>query len=263
MIYWDISPEIFSLGSLSIRWYGLLFATSFLVGFQIMKWIFKIEKKDEEDINDLILYMIIGTVLGARLGHCLFYNPVYYLSNPMEIIKIWHGGLASHGAAIGILTSLYFYSKKHKDQSFLWVMDRVVITVALAGFFIRIGNLFNSEIIGIPTDVAWSFIFASIDETPRHPTQLYEAFAYLSSFFVLINIYRIKTTKLKNGFLFGLSLILIFGFRFIVENFKENQTYFEKGLTLNMGQILSIPLIIAGIILVLKSRNTEKLNSKN
>jgi prolipoprotein diacylglyceryl transferase len=178
-----VSPEIFSfgpfsigslnLGPFSVRWYGLLFAASFVIGFQIMNWIFKIEKKSEKDLNDLVWYMILGTVIGARLGHCLFYNPEYYLSNPLEILKIWQGGLASHGAAVGILTAMYLYSKKKVGQSFLWILDRVVITVALAGSLIRLGNLFNSEIIGIPTDLPWGFVFTLIDEIPRHPAQLY------------------------------------------------------------------------------------------
>lgn len=262
MIHWDISPEIFTLGPFSIRWYGLLFALSFVIGFQIMKWIFNKEKKPEENLNDLIMYMIIGTVAGARLGHCLFYNPEYYLSNPLEILQIWHGGLASHGAAIGILLSIYLYSRKHKDQAYLWIMDRMVITVALAGFFIRTGNLFNSEIIGIKTDVPWAFIFTAVDNYPRHPTQIYEALAYLSVFVILINYYRIKNGKTRDGFIFGLFLIMVFTFRFFVEFLKEDQSYFEKNMALNMGQLLSIPLIIAGIILLVKSTRTQNLVEK-
>lgn len=262
MIYWDISPEIFSLGPFSIRWYGLLFALSFIVGFQIMKWIFAKEKKSENDLNDLVMYMIVGTVAGARLGHCLFYNPAYYLAHPFEILQIWHGGLASHGAAVGIILALYFYSKKHKDQAYLWIFDRVVITVALAGFFIRMGNLFNSEIIGMPTDVPWSFIFASVDKYPRHPAQLYEAIAYLIIFISLFYYYKSRNGKTKNGFIFGVFLISVFLFRFLVEFIKEDQTYFEKDLPLNMGQLLSIPLIIAGIILITRA-SRFKTSEKN
>ena len=261
MIYWDVSPEIFSLGPLSIRWYGLLFASSFLVGFYIMQWIFKKEGKPEDDLNDLIWYMILGTVIGARLGHCLFYDPVYYLSNPLEILKVWKGGLASHGAAIGILTSIYYYSKKKKGQPYFWVMDRVVITVALGGSFIRLGNLFNSEIIGIPTDLPWAFTFASIDNIPRHPAQLYESIAYFITFLILFIYYKKHDGKFKEGFLFGAFLILVFGFRIFVEFIKENQSAFEQGMILNMGQLLSIPLVIAGFYFLYFYKK-EPINNK-
>ncbi|MBU0473904.1 MAG: prolipoprotein diacylglyceryl transferase [Bacteroidetes bacterium] len=260
-ITWSISPEIFSLGPIHIRWYGLLFASSFIVGFKIMERIFIKENKPMDDLNDLVWFMILGTVLGARLGHCLFYNPEYYLSNPLEILKVWKGGLASHGAAIGILTSIYFYSKKKKNQSFLWVMDRVVITVALAAFFIRMGNLFNSEIIGYPTDLPWGFIFTSVDNIPRHPAQLYEALFYLLSFAIIYYQYKKHDGKFKDGYLFGIFLILIFGFRIFVEFFKENQTYFEEGMILNMGQILSFPLVIAGIYFLYNSKKGSKIDN--
>jgi len=225
-----------------------------------MQGIFKNENKPEDDLNDLIWFMILGTILGARLGHCLFYNPEYYLSNPFEILKIWKGGLASHGAAIGILISIYFYSKKKKDQSFLWVMDRIVIGVALAAFFIRMGNLFNSEIIGVPTDLPWAFVFTSVDEIPRHPTQLYEALFYLITFLILFFSYKKTKGKFNDGYLFGIFLICIFGFRIFVEFLKENQTYFEEGMMLNMGQLLSIPLVIYGLYLLIKSKyyNSDK-----
>lgn len=251
-ITWSISPEIISFGPIHIRWYGLLFATSFILGFKIFEWIYTKEKKNLDDLNDLIWYMILGTVIGARLGHCLFYNPEYYFSNPIEILKVWTGGLASHGAAVGVLIAMYLYSKKKKDQSFLYVMDRVMIAVALAAFFIRTGNLFNSEIIGLPTDLPWGFIFTSVDNIPRHPTQLYEAFSYLASFFVLFSVYKKYDGKFKDGLLLGISIIWIFGFRIFVEFFKENQSGFEQGMSLNMGQLLSIPLVIWGLYLLFR-----------
>ena len=247
MINWDVSPDIFSIGPITIRWYGLLFAMSFIVGYQIMVIIFKRENKSEQDLNDLVWYMILGTVLGARLGHCLFYNPDYYLSHPLEILQIWKGGLASHGAGIGIIAALILYSKKKKDISFLWIMDCVVITVALSGFFIRMGNLFNSEIIGKPTNGNWGFVFVSVDNIPRHPAQLYEAIAYLLIFIFLLSFYFRVKGKFKNGLLFGIFLISVFGFRFFVEFFKENQSPFEQNLFLNMGQLLSIPFVLLGI----------------
>lgn len=261
MVYWNVSPDIFSIGPITIRWYGLFFALSFLVGYQIMLVIFNKEKKSEEDLNDLVWVMILGTVLGARLGHCLFYNPSYYLSHPLEILQIWKGGLASHGAAVGILTALYIYVRKRKDMSYLWIFDRVVITVALAGFFIRMGNLFNSEIIGIPTDGSWGFVFTSIDLVPRHPAQLYESVANLFIFIFLFFYYFKGGGKFKEGFLFGVFLISVFLFRFFVEFLKEDQSPFEVGMILNMGQILSIPLVLLGIyLLVRKEKKVLKIN---
>lgn len=258
MIEWYVSPELFSVGPISVRWYGLLFAASFILGFKIMAEIYKIEKRPEKDLNDLVWYMILGTIIGARLGHCLFYNPEYYLSNPLEILMVYKGGLASHGAAIGILIALYLFIQRKKEYNFYWLLDRIVLTVALGGSFIRLGNLFNSEIIGTPTDLPWGFVFiyASVSDplTPRHPAQLYESIAYLISFFILFRIYKTKRQKIQNGFLFGLFLILIFGFRFLIEFIKEDQTYFEEGMLLNMGQLLSIPLIIYGIYLTVTKR---------
>jgi phosphatidylglycerol---prolipoprotein diacylglyceryl transferase len=252
-IEWSISPEIFHVGPISVRWYGFLFAMAFVVGYFIMTWVFKKEGRPQADLEQLSVYMIFGTVIGARLGHCLFYNPVYYLSNPIEIFKVWEGGLASHGAAIGILVAVYLFSKKKKNYPFLWIIDRIVIVVALAGTFIRLGNLFNSEIIGKPTDVSWAFIFTAIDDLPRHPTQLYESIAYLIIFLILLFIYYKGFEKNRSGLLFGLFLVLVFTFRFFVEFLKENQSGFEAGMTLNMGQLLSIPFVLIGIIFIIKS----------
>ena len=178
-IDWSVGPDIIDIGIIKIRWYGLLFALSFVLGYQIMLKVFKYEGHTQKQLDSLTIFMILGTVIGARLGHCLFYEPGYYLSNPLEILKVWNGGLASHGAALGIIFSLFLFSKKHKTISFPWILDRIVIVVALSGFFIRTGNFFNSEIIGVPTDLPWAVIFHRIDELPRHPSQVYEAFAYL------------------------------------------------------------------------------------
>lgn len=258
MIYWDVSPDIVTIGPITIRWYGLLFALSFILGYQIMTYIFTKEKRSEKDLNDLVWYMVIGTVLGARLGHCFFYAPEYYLKNPLEVLMVWKGGLASHGSAIGILTALYLFVNKKKSFSYLWLLDRIVITVALAGFFIRTGNLFNSEIFGKPTDLPWGFVFASVDGVPRHPTQIYEALAYLLVFFLLSYMYYKSNGKVKEGTLFGWFLILVFLFRFLVEYLKENQSFFENGMILNMGQLLSIPFVVAGI-LILKYKGKKQI----
>ncbi|MBA4407320.1 prolipoprotein diacylglyceryl transferase [bacterium] len=255
MIYWDVSPDIFSIGPVTIRWYGLFFALSFLVGYQIMLVIFNKENKSEQDLNDLVWVMILGTVVGARLGHCFFYNPSFYLSHPLEILQIWKGGLASHGAAVGIMIALYLYVRNRKDMAYLWIFDRVVITVALAGFFIRMGNLFNSEIIGKPTNGSWGFVFTSVDMIPRHPAQLYESIAYLLIFFLIFFFYFKKQGKFKHGLIFGIFLVSVFSFRFFVEFFKEVQSPFEAEMFLNMGQILSIPLILLGIYLFFRKDN--------
>jgi len=257
-IEWSVSPEIFHLGPISVRWYGFLFAMAFVAGYFIMTWVFKREGRPRTDLEQLSVYMIFGTVIGARLGHCLFYNPEYYLSNPIEIFKVWEGGLASHGAAIGILTALYLFSKKKKNYPMLWTLDRVVIVVALAGTFIRLGNLFNSEIIGKPTDVSWAFIFTAVDDIPRHPAQLYESIAYFIVFLILLFIYYKGVEKNKSGLLFGLFLVLVFTFRFFIEFVKENQSGFEEAMVLNMGQLLSVPFVIAGIIFIIKSFKPKK-----
>jgi len=246
-ITWDVSREITSIGPITLRWYGLLFALAFVFGFIILTRVYKLEKKPQSDLEQLSIYVILGTVIGARLGHCLFYDPVHYLSNPLEMLKVWEGGLASHGAAIGIITALYLFSKKKKDQSMLWILDRLVIVVALGGALIRLGNLFNSEIIGMQTDVPWAFIFTSVDDIPRHPAQLYESIFYFISFGILYFVYLKMRETLKAGFLFGLFLVLIFGFRFFIEFIKEDQSPFEAGMLLNMGQILSIPFVIVGL----------------
>lgn len=251
-ITWNVSPEMFSIGPISVRWYGLLFASAFIFGYKVMQWVYKKENKPVSDVEQLTVYMILGTVIGARLGHCLFYNPDFYLANPLEILKVWKGGLASHGAAIGIITSLYFFAKKKKVTT-LWILDRVVIVVASGGFFIRLGNLFNSEIIGKPSEVPWAFIFTRVDNLPRHPAQLYESISALIVFLILFYLYKNKRDKWHDGFLFGMFLVLIFAFRFFVEFLKEVQSSFEAGMILDMGQLLSIPFVILGIFFITRS----------
>jgi prolipoprotein diacylglyceryl transferase len=196
-------------------------------------------------------------VVGARLGHCFFYEPSYYLSNPFEILKIWRGGLASHGAAVGILIAIYLLTKK-TGKPYLWWIDRVVVVVALAGFFIRMGNLMNSEIYGIQTSLPWGFIFVKNGETlPKHPTQIYEGLSYLFIFGLLYFIYMKQKGKPPAGLLFGLFLILVFASRFFIEIIKEDQVAFEAGMQLNMGQILSIPFVLAGIVFVYLSQRKK------
>ena len=368
-ILWDVRPEIFTIdnipyiGSLTVRWYGLLFASGFLIGQWIIARIFKLEGKPERDLEALMIYMVVSTIIGARLGHCLFYQPDHYLSNPIEILYIWEGGLASHGAAIGILLALFLYTRKRakNGQSFLWVVDRIVIVVALGGSFIRFGNLMNSEIIGKPSTMATSFVFAhSLDESysydqeyfhvldvdkkllsgkdtsingvvytpidltvkfdkkfikpepanpnhleiknkvingfkkftkkhyyvnpetiqvkitsdrkytfanfqawaiPRHPAQLYESISSFLIFVFLLWLYYRKKEQTPQGLLFGIFMILIFSLRFVYEFFKENQVAFEDDLSLNMGQILSIPAVLVGILAIIYSLRSPKVNA--
>ena len=253
---WNIDPEILNLGFLSLRWYGLLFATAFLLSSFLGKWIFIRENQDLENLDRLIIYMMLGTVIGARLGHCLFYEPIYYLSNPLEILKVWKGGLASHGAGIGIFFSIYLYSRKTVEHSYLWVIDRCSIITVMSGFFIRLGNFFNSEIIGQATGSNWGVVFKRVDNLPRHPAQLYESLSYLVIFIILLMVYIKSQKPYKNGQITGLFLLLTFGMRFIIELVKENQSFFEESWVLNLGQLLSIPMMIIGVSLIIISRRT-------
>lgn len=262
-ITWDVSPEIFRLGSLAIRWYGLLFAASFIFGYIILLRIFNKEGVPVKYLDELTTYMVIGTVVGARLGHCLFYEPAYYLQHPMKILMVWEGGLASHGAAIGIIGAILIFSRVRK-LSFYWVMDRIVIVVALSGLLIRTGNLMNSEIFGKPTELPWGFYFVrAIEEgqtlLPRHPTQLYEGLSYLIIFLFLWRYYYRKDGKPAPGMLFGLFLALVFGARFLIEFLKEPQVGFERGMMLDMGQWLSIPAILAGLVFIYLA-NRKRVN---
>ncbi|WP_457744070.1 prolipoprotein diacylglyceryl transferase [Sulfurimonas sp.] len=250
---WDINPVLVSFGPFHIHWYGLLFAAAILSGLEFMKRVYRLEGKDESSLDALFIYAIIGIVIGARLGHCIFYDPDYYLAHPMKIFAVWEGGLASHGGGLGVLIALYLGCKKYKIN-FIWLIDRLVIPTALFGFFVRMGNFMNSEILGKPTDVPWAIIFARVDSLPRHPAQLYEGFSYLIIFFILTYIYKKQYKTLKPGFLFGLFLVLIFTVRFLVEFVKVRQADFSLGIDLSMGQVLSIPFLILGFGLIIWSR---------
>lgn len=253
-IHWDVNPVMLSLGNISVRWYGLLFAMSFVVGYFIMLRIFRKENLPEALLDKLSIYMLVGTVLGARLGHVFFYEWGYYRMHPAEILAIWQGGLASHGAAVGIIAALLIFSRTTR-QPFLWVIDRIVIVVALSGFFIRTGNLFNSEIYGNVTSLPWGFVFSRVGETlPRHPTQIYEGLSYLAIFFYLLWYYYHKDGKPRPGYLFGFFMVVLFTVRFLIEFIKEPQVAFENSMLLNMGQLLSIPFILCGVYLLVRKR---------
>lgn len=251
-IDWTVDPVILKLGFIELRYYSLFFGLSFFLGFLIVERMFKYEGCPEIWADKLLMYAIVATVIGSRLGHVFFYGWEYYSQHPAEIFKIWKGGLASHGGAIGLLIALYFFHKIVSKKSYLWVLDHIVVPIALAAFFIRMGNLMNSEIVGTPTDVPWAFRFLRLPPEeamiPRHPSQLYEALFYLLVFGVLVYLYQKKKFYKREGGLFGIFLIGIFGFRIVVETIKENQEAFEESLSLNMGQMLSVPFVIVGII---------------
>lgn len=259
-IVWNPNPNVFDLGFFALKWYSLFFALAFVTSYVILKKRFAKLGKPVELLDKLTIYIAVGTLAGARLGHCLFYDFDYYRHHLLEIILpvqfkpsfkvVGFQGLASHGGAVGILAAIYFFHKKY-NVSYLWTADQLALVVPLAGFFIRMGNLMNSEIIGTPTDVPWAFVFIKDDMLPRHPSQLYEALAYLIIFLIINNL---KPKKVyRQGFTFGWMLYLIFSVRLIIEFFKEDQSAFEYGWVLNMGQILSIPLIIGGFTLIIIS----------
>jgi prolipoprotein diacylglyceryl transferase len=257
-IYWNVNPEIINIFGISIRYYGLLFVGGLILSIYILSKIFKLENIPPEYLGKLSIFGMIGIIIGARLGHCLFYEPSYYLDHPIEMILplqqqpgggfkfTGYQGLASHGGAIGVIIALIIYQRKTK-QSMLKTIDLVSIVAPLAGCFIRLGNLMNSEIIGLPTTKPWAFVFARVDNIPRHPAQLYEAIAYFLIFLTMLLLYKNWREKLQNGFFFGLTLTLSFVARFLIEFIKENQVGFEENLVINMGQILSIPYILVGI----------------
>ncbi len=352
-IVWNLDPDLLNLGGIRVRYYGLLFAAAFALGYYLILNFSKREKFPESWVDSLLVYMVVGTVIGARLGHCLFYEPAHYLANPLEILMVWKGGLASHGGAIGNLVAIWLFSRKISKRQYFWTTDRIVIVTALAAFFIRMGNFANSEIYGDPTQSTYGIVYAhdtdfarrlesstmkpfykdvnyvkqkstntilespwypinivvdlksvpdektasaigvflgeslkaqknSDDEfsnifihentvaniskyesgyrltysgfgVPKHPTHLYEAFSYLAIFLLLLWLYYKKEATTKSGLLTGLFFILVFSARFIIEFIKQNQVSFEDGMVLNMGQWLSIPFILGGMIVLIRS----------
>ncbi len=259
-IHCSVNPEIFSIGAFSIRWYGLLFASGFILGWFIFKWFFKREGISESLLDPLLFTLLIGTVIGARLGHCLFYQPDYYLGSWdgfLEIFMVWKGGLASHGGTIALFIAMWWLAKHYgrkNDFDFLWILDRLCIAVCFAGAFIRLGNLCNSEIYGDVTNLPWGFIFELRGETlPKHPTQLYEALSYTILGLVLILLYKYNIKKMFRGEFIGIFFIVLFGMRFLIEFIKEPQVGFEENMFLNMGQWLSVPFILLGIAMLVYS----------
>lgn len=287
-ITWNVDPVLFHLGSLQVRWYGLLWALGFLIGYFVMKRIYQREKMAEDSMDKLLIYMLVSTIIGARLGHCLFYEPDYYLSNPLKMLAVWEGGLASHGGAIGILIGLWLYvrsynkSPKKKDDrqriNYIWILDRIVVAVCLVGALIRVGNVMNHEIYGTPTSLPWGFVFlrgveqfcGTVDNytacnawdapcppsewLPCHPTGLYEAFFCLVAMGILLWMYYKRDLGHKQpGLMFGTFLIIIFGSRIGIEFLKNVQVDFERNMTFDMGQWLSVPFVLIGIGMIVWS----------
>ncbi|MDF4220120.1 prolipoprotein diacylglyceryl transferase [Maribacter sp. M208] len=272
IINWNVDPEIFTLfNTFPIRYYSLSWALGCALCYFIVKQIYRKENIPLENLEQLTMYIIAGAFLGARLGHCFFYEPQYYFENPLEILlpirKIGESfeftgfqGLASHGGLIGIVTAIILYARKSRTN-ILWIMDRIALGTSVTAACIRIGNFMNSEVYGKPTNGNWGVIFERDDLIPRHPTQLYEAASYLFIFCVLLFIYNSKKIKKQNGLMVGVLFILMFTARFMIEFVKENQVEFEDSLTLNMGQILSIPLILLGISITIYSKKYKNAYS--
>ena len=276
-IVWDVDPVFFSLGPLSVRWYGVMWALGIWLVLYIMGKVYKREKIADPLLDKLFVYVLLGAVIGARLGHCFFYewhlleNPVEflgitfnygneYLLKPWKLIAIWEGGLASHGGAIGILTAVWLYNKKWLKRGFVWLLDRLIIGIALCGACIRFGNLMNSEIFGFPTTLPWGFMFVRSYEWQAlyagqacHPTQIYEMIYCLVTFVVCGLMYWKYSAGKRVGLLLGIFWIGIFGTRFVLEFIKNNQESFEDSFALNMGQMLSLPFIIWGVYLIINS----------
>lgn len=268
-IIWDVGPILVDLGILQIRAYSLFFALGFVVSYFIIKRYYKQEGVPIRELDTLTVWVVVGGLLGARLGHCIFYDWEYYSKNLLEIFLpirfspefefIGYQGLASHGGAIGIIIAILIYYRKSTKKSFFWLIDRIAVPTGFAGALIRLGNLFNSEIYGHQTDLPWGFVFIRNGDTfPSHPTQLYEAICYIITSIVLMRLYKVERFRNAGGFLLGVFFIMVFTARFFIEFVKENQVAFEDSMALNMGQILSIPVVLAGIFLVVRALKLNK-----
>ncbi len=266
-IIWDVDPVIFQIAGFEIRWYGVLYALGFFIGFYWMQSMLKRENENKDLADSMLIYLMLASLIGARLGHVFFYDWKFYSANPEEIIKIWHGGLASHGGVIGVFIGLWLFSKYESHKNIFWAIDRIAPLTGIAGAFIRLGNLMNSEIFGVPTDLPWGFVYLraapQFSPVPRHPTQIYEALFYLIVALILFWVYYQTNKKDKPGHLTGMFLTLVFSGRFFIEFLKENQEAFEQHLPLNMGQLLSIPLVILGLYLWFRPWPVAKIATRD
>ena len=266
VIHWHVDPVLIHIGNFGIRWYSLLFVSGFIIGWYLFKWFFRREGIPEKLLDPLLYTLLIATIVGARLGHCIFYQPSYYFGSWegfWEIFMPWKGGLASHGGAIALLLAMWWfavhYGRKY-DFDYFWMLDHLVIAVAFTGALIRLGNLFNSEIYGPPTTMPWGVVFELRGETePCHPTQMYESISYFILGFILLGLYKYRLDKLHKGFLLGLFLVGCFGARFLIEYVKDAKIFFNLGFTtINIGQMLSIPFILFGIAMIIYAEVTKK-----
>lgn len=258
-IIWDMNPDLIS-SPVTIRWYGLMFAIGFLMGYEIVGRMFRHEGAPEKWLGLLLVWVMGGTIIGARLGHCFFYEWDFYSAHPEKIIRVWEGGLASHGGAIGVIIAVLLFSLFTSKRSPMWTFDRLVIPIALVGGLIRLGNLFNSEIFGGPTDLPWGMMFVNSAEwralypgVACHPTQIYEALCYFALFGLLMWMYWKRNSEERPGLIFGVFLVGVFLSRFFIEFIKNNQEAFEDDMILNMGQCLSIPFVLAGVVLIVRA----------
>ena len=265
IVNWAVRPEIIAIGPLELRWYSVLFVSGFILGWFIFKWFFKREGVSVSLLDPLLYTLLIGTIVGARLGHCLFYQPDYYLGSWQgftEIFMPWKGGLASHGGTIALILAMIWFARHYGRKNgfdFLWIMDHLAIAVCFAATFIRLGNLFNSEIYGDVTSLPWGFVFELRGETlPKHPTQLYEALSYFLLGVFQILMYKYRLDKVYRGFFIGTFFIGCFGMRFLIEFIKEPQVMFEQDMVLNMGQWLSLPFVLLGIGLLVYSYSKKQ-----
>lgn len=257
---WNASPELLRIGSFAVRWYGALFAAGFYVGLKIMNSIAVREKLEPREFDSILMYVILGTVIGARLGHVFFYEPEVFFSDPVRILMVWEGGLASHGGTLGVILAVLLWKKRFFPGSFLTLLDFMAVPSAFVAGMIRLGNFFNSEIVGKPSDAPWAIVFGRVDDLPRHPAMLYESFCYFSLFAVLYALVRKGFhRRFGHGFLLGVFFTVLFGCRFGIEFLKELQVSKEAGLPLDFGQLLSVPFILAGLVLVFRSRMAREL----
>lgn len=251
LIHWNFDPVLLQLGPLAVRWYGLLFVGAFFTGEAILSRLFAAEGVDKARAQGLLVYALAGCIVGARLAHCLFYDPQHYLAHPLEILKLWEGGLASHGGAVGLLAGLWLGRRVGgAPLPFLWLVDRVAIASAFGAVFVRLANFLNSEIVGRPTDGSWGVVFEAVDALPRHPVQLYEAAALLLTGLVLAAAYRRWRAQTPPGLLFGGFLTLVFASRIAAEFFKVPQAAYEAGQRFSVGQYLSLPPLLIGLALL-------------